>query len=68
MDEFYVHVPSPNYTRLCMLKLQVLYQCHWQASPAKIVQQSYYGALGYESKRRWIVSFVSSSLQQEDAG
>jgi hypothetical protein len=63
MDDFYVHVPSPHCTLLCMLKLQPLYQCHWQAPPAEIVQQSYCVALGYESMMKWLVVPVASSLQ-----
>jgi len=68
MDDFYVHVPSPHYALLCMLKLQPLYQCHWQAPPVEIVQQSYSIALGYDSMRRFMALPVASFLQHEDVG
>jgi hypothetical protein len=68
MDGFYVHVPSPHCTLMCMLMLQTPYQCHWHAPLVEIVQQSYCVALGYESMMRWLVVPVASSLQQEDVG
>jgi len=62
MDGFYVHVPSPQCTLICMLTLQTFYQCHWHAPPVEIVQQSYCVALGYDPMMKWIALSIASSL------
>jgi hypothetical protein len=62
MDDCYAHVPYPHCTLLCMLKLQLVYQSHWQEPLAKIVQQSYCVALGYESILKFLVVPDATSL------